>query len=124
VGRLIAHDRRLSWDACLNVRDLGGLPCTGGVVKNGVLVRASTLGSLTPAGSAAMRAHGVKIVIDLRGPDEVTAQPSPFGMGLAHRNVGVGRQGMLRAAAESVAVAAVAAAAAAATARAWGLESA
>jgi protein-tyrosine phosphatase len=59
------------------------------VVKKGVLVRASTLGSLTPAGSAAMRAHGVKTVIDLRGPDELAAQPSPFGKGLAYRNVGV-----------------------------------
>jgi len=52
-------------------------------------VRASTLGSLTPAGSVAIRAHGVKTVIDLRGPDEVTALPNPFGLGLAYRNVRV-----------------------------------
>jgi len=52
-------------------------------------VRASTLGSLTQSGSAAVRAHGVKTVIDLRGPDEVTALPNPFGPGLAYRNVRV-----------------------------------
>jgi len=77
------------WDAYLNVRDLGGLRCAGGVIRSGALVRASTLGSLTPAGSVAIRAHGVKTVIDLRGPDEVTALPNPFGLGLAYRNVRV-----------------------------------
>ena len=59
------------------------------MIRSGVLVRASTLGSLTPVGSAAIRAHGVKTVIDLRGPDEVTALPNPFGPGLAYRNVRV-----------------------------------
>jgi protein-tyrosine phosphatase len=89
LGRLIAHDRRLAWDAYLNVRDLGGLRCAGGVIRSGVLVRASTLGLLTTAGSVAIRAHGVRTVIDLRGPDEVTALPNPFGLGLAYRNVRV-----------------------------------
>jgi protein tyrosine/serine phosphatase len=93
---LIARDRRLAWDACLNVRDLGGLRCTGGLVRSGVLVRASILGSLTPAGSAAVRAFGVRTVIDLRGPDEVTAVPSPFGMGLSNRNVRVDEEHTLK----------------------------
>jgi protein-tyrosine phosphatase len=86
---LIAHSGRLAWDAVLNVRDLGGPRCTGGVIRSGVLVRASTMGSLNAAGAAAMRAHGVRTVIDLRGPDEVDAMPSPFGMGLVCRNVRV-----------------------------------
>jgi protein tyrosine/serine phosphatase len=86
---LIAQNGRLAWDAVLNVRDLGGLHCSGGVIRKGVLVRASTMGSLTTAGSAAIRAHGVKTVIDLRGPDEVMAMPSAFGTGLVYRNVHV-----------------------------------
>ena len=89
MGGLIAQDRRLEWDACLNVRDLGGLRCTGGVIRPGVVIRASTLGSLTPAGSAAFGEHGVKTVIDLRGPDEVAAQASPYAIGLGYRNVRV-----------------------------------
>src|SRR5438093_933386 len=56
------------WDAYLNVRDLGGLRCAGGVIRSGALVRASTLGSLTPAGSVAIRAHGV-IVADYCASD-------------------------------------------------------
>jgi protein-tyrosine phosphatase len=84
---LIAHDRRLAWDALLNVRDLGGLHCTGGVIRSGILVRSSTMGSLTAAGSAAIRAYGVRTVIDLRGPDEVSAVASPFGPGIVYRNV-------------------------------------
>jgi protein-tyrosine phosphatase len=36
-----------------------------------------------------MRAHNVKTVIDLRGPDEIAALPSPFAIGVAYRNVWV-----------------------------------
>jgi protein-tyrosine phosphatase len=77
----------MAWDDLLNVRDLGGLRCTGGVLRSGVLVRSSTMGTLTPAGSASIRAYGLRTVIDLRGPDEVSAVASPFGIAVVYRNV-------------------------------------
>ena len=80
-------DRRLAWDACINVRDLGGLSCRGGIVARGRLVRASVLGALTPAGRTAMLAHGVRTVIDVRGDDEVAETPSPFAEGTTYRRV-------------------------------------
>jgi len=45
------------------------------------------MGSVTAAGSAAIRAYGVRTVIDLRGPDEVSAVASPFGMAIVYCNV-------------------------------------
>jgi protein-tyrosine phosphatase len=71
--------RELHWDACLNVRDLGGLPTrTGGQIRWGALVRADTLCRLTPAGQRALVAHGVRTVVDLQLPDELSG-PHPFG---------------------------------------------
>jgi protein-tyrosine phosphatase len=52
-------------------------------------VRSSTMGPVTAAGSAAIRAYGVRTVIDLRGPDEMTAVASPFGTAVVYRNVRV-----------------------------------
>jgi hypothetical protein len=87
LERIAAIDRRLAWDACLNVRDLGGLPSANGTLKPGILVRASALGSLSEAGRAAMRAHGVRTVIDLRGPDEVEEVKSPYADGATYAHV-------------------------------------
>lgn len=84
-----ASDRRLAWAACVNVRDLGGLRTHGSTLRRGVIVRASLLGSLSPDGLAAVRAHGVRTVIDLRWPDEVRRQPSFFAAGVVYRNVPV-----------------------------------
>ncbi|GIE28088.1 protein-tyrosine-phosphatase [Actinoplanes italicus] len=64
-------DRHLDWDGCLNVRDLGGLPTRDGrVTRRGEVVRADSLDRLTPAGWAALHAHGVRTVVDLREADE------------------------------------------------------
>lgn len=85
MERLTPTDRRLAWDACLNVRDLGGVACGDAVIRRGRLVRSSIIGTLTPAGREAMRAHGVRTVIDLRGDDEVVETPSPYREGTAYR---------------------------------------
>jgi len=45
------------------------------------------MGDLSDTGRAAMRAHGIKTVIDLRGDDEVAEIPSPFRAGLTYRRV-------------------------------------
>jgi len=75
------------WEACLNVRDIGGMRCGNGVIKTGRLVRGSTLGALTPDGRSAMRKFGIRTVLDLRGDDEVAAVPSPFAEGATYQRI-------------------------------------
>jgi len=43
-------------------------------------------GTLSPAGRDAMRAHGIRTVIDLRTDEEIAETPSPFRLGLAYRH--------------------------------------
>ena len=84
-----ATDRRLAWEACVNVRDLGGLRCGDGAIRTRRLVRGSAFGSLSDLGRAAVRAHGIRTVIDLRGDDEVAALPSPYAEGARYTRVPV-----------------------------------
>jgi hypothetical protein len=103
LERLTPTDRRLAWDACLNVRDLGGLPAGAGRIKRGALMRGSAFGALSDDGRAAMRAYGVRTVIDLRGADEAADVRSPYADGVDYRRVTFvhGRtMGLHRAAAE------------------------
>ena len=44
------------------------------------------MGELTDTGRAAMRAHGIRTVIDLRGPDEVAEEASPYRDGMRYRH--------------------------------------
>jgi len=74
--------RALAWDACLNVRDLGGLTTTDGRrVRRGALVRSDQLCRLKDAGRVALLAHGVCTVIDLRTPAEAEKDPDPLWHG-------------------------------------------
>jgi len=65
-----ADSRILQWDACLNVRDPGGLPTSaGGRTRWGALLRADSLCRLTLAGCQALLTHGVRAVaITRRAP--------------------------------------------------------
>jgi protein-tyrosine phosphatase len=74
--------RELSWDGCVNVRDLGGL----GRVRPGAVVRMEAPTLLTEAGWAAAWAHGVRTVIDLRDPGEGEPDrtPRPAGITAVH----------------------------------------
>jgi hypothetical protein len=59
--------RSLAWEGCLNVRDLGGLPTTGGgITRRGIVVRSDTVGRLTEAGWRAAQEYGVARIVDLR----------------------------------------------------------
>jgi protein-tyrosine phosphatase len=72
-------ERRLSWDACFNVRDLGGHPIVdGGQTRWRAVVRADTLCRLSETGRAALVDYGVRTVIDLRSARELEAVPHPF----------------------------------------------
>jgi rhodanese-related sulfurtransferase len=77
-------ERALTWDGCLNVRDLGGLPTTdGGHTRRGAVVRADNLDRLTAEGWDALRAHGVRTVVDLRDAAEYKPLlPLPEGLDL------------------------------------------
>ena len=79
--------RHLDWDGCANVRDLGGLRTRdGGEVRRGAIVRADALDRLSAAGWAALEAHGVRTVIDLRNDDErgTDVAPRPAGLTTLH----------------------------------------
>jgi protein-tyrosine phosphatase len=77
--------RRLDWDACFNVRDLGGYPLPNGrETRWGAIVRADTLARLTPTGCAALINYGIRTIIDLRRPSEQEVSPNPFAHSGSH----------------------------------------
>jgi len=81
------HSRHLEWDGCFNVRDLGGLPTADGrVTRRGAVVRADSVNRLTEPGWAALEAHGINTVIDLRNDFELDddASPRPPGIETLH----------------------------------------
>jgi protein-tyrosine phosphatase len=72
--------RHLAWDACMNIRDVGGYPTTDGrETRWRALVRADNLCRLTREGQAALIAYGVRTIIDLRSANELESEPHPFG---------------------------------------------
>lgn len=73
-------DRWLPLDAGLNVRDVGGLPCSDGrTTRRRVLVRSGSLRGLTPSDVERLTAAGVRTVLDLRTVRELQADgPSPL----------------------------------------------
>jgi protein-tyrosine phosphatase len=76
------NNRELSWEGCVNVRDLGGL----GQIKPGALVRMESPTRLTEAGWAEAWAHGVRTIVDLRDARERVADraPRPAGITTVH----------------------------------------
>ena len=75
---MAVRERALRWEALLNARDLGGIPAAGGRIRTGAIVRSDALHRLNDAGRAALVAHGVRTVIDMRNPAEVAAKPYAF----------------------------------------------
>jgi len=66
--------RELDWQACVNVRDLGGLRARGGTLTRfGAVIRSDTVASLTDRGWRELQEYGVTTIVDLRSPDEVAA---------------------------------------------------
>jgi protein-tyrosine phosphatase len=73
------ENRYLRWNACYNVRDLGGLATADGTrTRRGALVRADSVGRLTEQGRAALEEYGIRTIIDLRFGVEMRDDPSPF----------------------------------------------
>ncbi|MCS7088314.1 MAG: tyrosine-protein phosphatase [Thermoflexales bacterium] len=75
----ILNGRRLKWDHLANARDLGGYPTlAGGRMRFRAFVRSDTLSNLTEAGTQALLAYGVRLIVDLRYPQEVAERPNPL----------------------------------------------
>lgn len=74
-GRLITMERAIHIDGLANVRDLGGLQRKDGSLSpERAFVRSEKLDRIDADGWNALRAYGVRTVIDLRRPDERTGQ--------------------------------------------------
>jgi protein-tyrosine phosphatase len=73
----LLRSRDLTWDGCLNVRDLGGHRTEdGGETQYGAVVRADSVRQLTDEGWQALVDYGVRTVVDLRA-DEELAEDAP-----------------------------------------------
>src|SRR5829696_4320266 len=79
-------ERHLPWDACFNIRDLGGYPAAGGRrTRWRTVLRGDNLCWLKPSGRDALLDFGVRTIVDLRHPGEVAAAPHPLGPGTSRR---------------------------------------
>jgi protein-tyrosine phosphatase len=68
--------RTLTWDGCLNVRDLGGHETEDGeVTRFGRVVRADSVRRLTDEGWEALVEYGIRTVVDLRYRTELESDP-------------------------------------------------
>jgi protein-tyrosine phosphatase len=71
-----APERALTWDGCVNVRDLGGHTTEDGrTTRYGVVVRADSIRHLSDAGWAALLSYGVSRIVDLRLHSELALDP-------------------------------------------------
>jgi protein-tyrosine phosphatase len=72
----MARDRRLTWDGCTNVRDLGGLNTIDGrVTRWGAVVRSDHPARLTAAGWSALYDYGIRTIITLATDGYPEEQP-------------------------------------------------
>jgi len=78
--------RALTWDGCVNVRDLGGHRTEdGSVTRFGRVVRADSVRQLSEDGWAALVEYGVRTVVDLRFRSELEADaPRDLPVDLVH----------------------------------------
>jgi protein tyrosine/serine phosphatase len=80
-----AVERHLQWEGCFNVRDLGGFPTrAGGATAWGAVVRSDSPAALTDAGWNALRAHGVRTIVDLRDASEREELPARAELDAVH----------------------------------------
>jgi protein-tyrosine phosphatase len=75
----MSEQRHLRWDACFNIRDVGGYAAgSGRRTRWRALLRGDNLGWLKPAGRQALIDYGVRTIVDLRHPSEVAGAAHPF----------------------------------------------
>lgn len=75
----MTQSRRLLWDGCLNVRNLGGyVAANGSVTRASSVIRSDNLARLTAAGQQSVGETGVSLIVDLRSPYELGLEANPF----------------------------------------------
>ena len=67
--------RRFPCDGIANFRDLGGLPCKGGMTRYGVFYRSTKLSSASEQDIALIASLGIGKVLDFRFPQETEEEP-------------------------------------------------
>ena len=73
-------ERHLPWEACFNIRDVGGYGAgPGRRTRWRTVLRGDNLCWLKPPGQQALLDFGVRTIVDLRHPIEVARAPHPFG---------------------------------------------
>jgi protein-tyrosine phosphatase len=83
----MTETRHLDWDGLDNARDFGGLRTADGRrTRWAAVVRADAPDQLTAAGWAALEAHGIRTIVDLRNDDELRPDlvPRPDGLTTLH----------------------------------------
>lgn len=77
--------RHLDWEGAWNARDLGGLRTIDGrQTRWGAVVRSDELDHLTDSGWEALRAYGVRTIVDLRNDGERGDAVHPVGLTTVH----------------------------------------
>jgi protein tyrosine/serine phosphatase len=70
------RERTRTWDGCVNVRDLGGIPTEdGATTRFGAVIRSDNIRGLSDDGWRALERHGVVRIVDLRWPEELAQDP-------------------------------------------------
>lgn len=72
------HYQRLPLEGAFNVRELGGLPASGGQTAYFQFLRSDNLAFLTEKDIAFLKNFGLAAVIDLRSHDETAVHQNPF----------------------------------------------
>lgn len=79
-------DRAIPVDGAVNLRDMGGYRTEEGrPVRSQLLLRSGTLAYLTDRGREQFEELDVRLICDLRRPDEKEHEPTPFPHGAPHR---------------------------------------
>lgn len=74
--RSLQPERTLTWDGCVNVRDLGGHTTEDGrTTRFGAVVRTDSVRALSDAGWDALLAYGVSRIVDLRFHSDLALDP-------------------------------------------------
>jgi protein-tyrosine phosphatase len=83
---VLKQNRHLPLEGTYNVRDIGGYATADGrQTRWHTLFRADSLHRLSPAAQEYLLQHGIRTIIDLRRPAEVTAAPNLFTTSTALR---------------------------------------
>jgi len=76
AGLMLADGRRIELAGTLNLRDLGGYPAAGGVVRWRTLLRSDALHMVDSGGVASLSELRLRTVVDLRTQFEANTAPS------------------------------------------------